>query len=151
MGRVTFTPHHLPRLPPSSPSRPAGLAFCGVAPWLLAVASRRPAQAITCGPTFAVACGTRRSAPSPGRARSPAAAGRHEEGFCFKWRRLLLRQALEGIRPDTVRNVLAQAQWQLLRHRGELDRSQPEFTRTPWRIWTAPCHPLRVSQGLRPS
>ena len=77
---------------------------------------------------------------------APAAADGHEEGF-VQWRNAFAAQALaEGIRPDTVRNVLAQAQW--LPRVIELDRSQPEFTRTPWAYLDSAVSPLRVSQGL---
>ena len=86
--------------------------------------------------------------PPPAQAvpAAPAAADGHEEGF-VQWRNAFAAQALaEGIRPDTVRNVLAQAQWQP--RVIELDRSQPEFTRTPWAYLDSAVSPLRVSQGL---
>ena len=86
--------------------------------------------------------------PLPAQAvpAAPAAADGHEEGF-VQWRNAFAAQALaEGIRPDTVRDVLAQAQWQP--RVIELDRSQPEFTRTPWAYLDSAVSPLRVSQGL---
>ena len=86
--------------------------------------------------------------PPPAQAvpAAPAAADGHEEGF-VQWRNAFAAQALsEGIRPDTVRDVLGQAQWQP--RVIELDRSQPEFTRTPWAYLDSAVSPLRVSQGL---
>ena len=54
----------------------------------------------------------------------------HIAGFA-QWLSTFSAQALEaGIRPATVRDVLGKAQW--LPRVVELDRAQPEFTRTPW-------------------
>ena len=62
------------------------------------------------------------------------------------WKSAFAAQALQaGIRPDTVRNVLAHAQWQP--RVVELDRAQPEFTRTPWAYLDSAASPQRVAQG----
>ena len=82
--------------------------------------------------------------PSPGRARSPAAADGHE-GTLFNGAMPLPHRRWRRHSPDTVRNVLAQAQWQA--RVIELDRSQPEFTRTPWAYLDSAVSPA-VSQGL---
>nr|WP_255593303.1 lytic murein transglycosylase [Acidovorax sp. sic0104] len=69
----------------------------------------------------------------------------HEAGFAA-WRDGFATQALAaGIRPETVRQVLAQAQWQprVL----ELDRAQPEFSRTPWAYLDSAVSQQRVAQG----
>ena len=62
------------------------------------------------------------------------------------WRAGFARQALAaGIRPDTVRNVLGQAQW--LPRVVELDRAQPEFTRPPWAYLDSAASPQRIANG----
>ncbi|MFI8617113.1 lytic murein transglycosylase [Acidovorax sp. NPDC077693] len=69
----------------------------------------------------------------------------HIAGFAV-WNSAFQSQALQaGIRPDTVRNVLATAQWQP--RVVELDRAQPEFTRTPWAYLDSAVSPQRVAQG----
>ena len=68
-----------------------------------------------------------------------------EEGF-DAWRTAFSKQALAaGIAPQTVREVLASAQWQP--RVVELDRAQPEFTRTPWAYLDSAVSPQRVAQG----
>ncbi len=144
---LLFTPHH-PLLCRRSPAPLHGQGICagtGLRPGFgrLRHGARRrhpPSPAARC------ACGACRSAPAQAVPATPAAADGHEEGF-VQWRNAFAAQALaEGIRPDTVRNVLAQAQWQP--RVIELDRSQPEFTRTPWAYLDSAVSPLRVSQGL---
>jgi len=67
------------------------------------------------------------------------------EGFAA-WRTAFSRQALEaGIQPQTVREVLGNAQWQP--RVVELDRAQPEFTRTPWAYLDSAVSPQRIAQG----
>lgn len=57
-----------------------------------------------------------------------------------------MAQALQaGIQPQTVRNVLANAQWQP--RVIELDGAQPEFTRTPWAYLDSAVSAQRVAQG----
>ncbi|WP_100410253.1 lytic murein transglycosylase [Acidovorax sp. 69] len=88
------------------------------------------------------------SATRPSVSPPPAAdtgSADHTAGFIV-WRTAFLDQALKaGIRPDTVRNVLASAQWQprII----ELDRAQPEFTRTPWAYLDSAVSTQRVAQG----
>ena len=62
------------------------------------------------------------------------------------WKTTFQLQALQaGILPDTVRNVLGNAQWQP--RVVELDRAQPEFTRPPWAYLDSAVSPQRVAQG----
>lgn len=68
-----------------------------------------------------------------------------EAGF-NEWRAAFMDQALAaGIRPETVRDVLGQAQW--LPRVVELDRAQPEFTRPPWAYLDSAASAQRVAQG----
>lgn len=68
-----------------------------------------------------------------------------EEGF-DAWRTAFSKQALAaGIEPQTVREVLGSAQWQP--RVVELDRAQPEFTRTPWAYLDSAVSPQRIAQG----
>lgn len=103
-----------------------------------------PATAIPAAPT------TTTSANPPGPAAAlPAPTSSsdadHMAGFAA-WISAFQAQALQaGIRPDTVRNVLARAQWQP--RVVELDRAQPEFTRTPWAYLDSAVSPQRVAQG----
>lgn len=74
-----------------------------------------------------------------------AADAEHAQGFA-RWREAFAPQALAaGIRPETVRDVLGQAQWQP--RVIELDRSQPEFNRTPWAYLDSAVSRQRVTQG----
>lgn len=76
---------------------------------------------------------------------APATDADHAAGFA-SWRTAFQAQALQaGIRPDTVRTVLANAQWQP--RVVELDRAQPEFTRTPWAYLDSAVSPQRIAQG----
>jgi membrane-bound lytic murein transglycosylase B len=69
----------------------------------------------------------------------------HAAGFAA-WRDAFSAQALQaGIQPRTVREVLGQAQWQP--RVVELDRAQPEFTRTPWAYLDSAVSPQRIAQG----
>lgn len=69
----------------------------------------------------------------------------HHEDFAA-WRATFSAQALAaGIRPDTVRDVLGNAQW--LPRVVELDRAQPEFTRPPWAYLDSAASPQRIAQG----
>ena len=86
------------------------------------------------------------SPPAPGAATPPpAAVDARAEDFAA-WRAAFAAQALAaGIRPDTVRDVLGQAQW--LPRVVELDRAQPEFTRPPWAYLDSAASPQRIAQG----
>ncbi|RZJ07984.1 MAG: lytic murein transglycosylase [Acidovorax sp.] len=87
-------------------------------------------------------------APNPSTLAAPTTPttdADHIAGFA-NWRTAFQAQALQaGIRPDTVRNVLANAQWQP--RVVELDRAQPEFTRTPWAYLDSAVSPQRIAQG----
>ena len=68
-----------------------------------------------------------------------------QAGFT-QWRDAFASRALaSGIRPDTVRNTLGRAEWQP--RVVELDRSQPEFSRTPWAYLDSAVSPQRIAQG----
>lgn len=78
-------------------------------------------------------------------AHPPANATAEHTGFAA-WLAAFTPQALaSGIRPDTVRNVLAKAQLQP--RVMELDRDQPEFTRTPWAYLDTAVSAQRIAQG----
>lgn len=66
-------------------------------------------------------------------------------GF-HQWLQAFARDALAaGISQQTVDATLGQAQWQP--RVVELDRAQPEFTRTPWAYLDSAVSPQRVAQG----
>ncbi|SDZ77238.1 lytic murein transglycosylase [Acidovorax soli] len=82
--------------------------------------------------------------PAAASADTPADA-EHAAGFAA-WRAAFSAQALAaGIRPGTVRDVLGNAQWQP--RVVELDRAQPEFTRTPWAYLDSAVSAQRIAQG----
>ena len=90
---------------------------------------------------LAPAAGNAQASPPAGTAAEP----NHAEGFAA-WRSSFSRQALlAGIQPHTVREVLGNAQWQP--RVVELDRAQPEFTRTPWAYLDSAVSPQRIAQG----
>ena len=85
--------------------------------------------------------------PTPAPEPEPAASGMAETiaGF-HAWLEAFARQALAaGIGTQTVDTMLARAQWQP--RVVELDRAQPEFTRTPWAYLDSAVSPQRVAQG----
>ena len=85
--------------------------------------------------------------PAPAPEPEPAASGMAETiaGF-HAWLEAFARQALAaGIGTQTVDTMLARAQWQP--RVVELDRAQPEFTRTPWAYLDSAVSPQRVAQG----
>jgi len=88
------------------------------------------------------------AAASPGAATATGGTATdmdHAAGFA-DWRTAFSSQALaSGIRPDTVRDVLGNAQWQP--RVVELDRAQPEFTRTPWAYLDSAVSAQRIAQG----
>lgn len=97
-------------------------------------------------PTTVVAPLPPAARPSAADATVGTAAGAdHAAGFAA-WRSAFSAQALAaGIRPDTVRDVLGGAQW--LPRVVELDRAQPEFTRTPWAYLDSAVSAQRIAQG----
>ena len=105
------------------------LAGCASAP----VPPGQPITASTASP-----------APAATTDSTPAGAD-HSAGFAT-WRAAFSAQALAaGIRPGTVRDVLGNAQWQP--RVVELDRAQPEFTRTPWAYLDSAASAQRIPQG----
>lgn len=143
-----FTPTAAPPHRPPSPSvRLAplavwltGLALAGCA----AVPAPSPAPSKPANPTATSAPAT---TSTTGSATSAAADpdGDHAAGFAA-WRTAFAAQALAaGIEPHTVRDVLGQAQWQP--RVMELDRAQPEFSRTPWAYLDSAVSAQRVAQG----
>lgn len=113
----------------------AAVALCGCA-------STQPSAAPAHAPVATPAAGPAPAVPSPS---SPVEPPDHAAGFAA-WRSAFSAQALQaGIRPDTVERVLGRAQW--LPRVVELDRAQPEFTRTPWAYLDSAVSPQRVAQG----
>ncbi|MBU0746227.1 MAG: lytic murein transglycosylase [Gammaproteobacteria bacterium] len=69
-----------------------------------------------------------------------------EQAAFVAWRDQFSAQALAAnIRPETVRTVLGNAQ--LLTRVVDLDRAQPEFTRTPWAYLDSAVSAQRIAQG----
>lgn len=86
------------------------------------------------------------SATAPVVANAPTASALPQATDFAAWRTAFATQALAaGIRQDTVRDVLGHAQW--LPRVVELDRAQPEFTRTPWAYLDSAASPQRIQQG----
>ena len=135
-----FTTAPLPQRSPSPSVRPAPLAAWFTA-GLLGLAL------VGCA---AVPAPTPSKPASPSTPSAPAAtvaaeADDHAAGFAA-WRTAFAAQALAaGIAPHTVRDVLDQAQWQP--RVVELDRAQPEFSRTPWAYLDSAVSAQRVAQG----
>lgn len=83
-------------------------------------------------------------APAPAAPTAPAEQA-EQAGFAA-WVAEVSRDALAaGIRPATVQQALGSAQLQP--RVIELDRAQPEFTRTPWAYLDTAVSPQRVAQG----
>lgn len=135
-------PHHLSTL--CAAATLAWLAGCTALPPAAGSAtapapSASTGAAATPAPTPAAASATT-APPSP----APEAAAQPPAGFA-EWREAMVQEALAaGIRLATAQ-VLAQAQW--LPRVIELDRSQPEFTRSPWAYLDSAVSPLRLAQG----
>ncbi|MBY0410693.1 MAG: lytic murein transglycosylase [Burkholderiaceae bacterium] len=166
MPRTAITP--LPASPHvifQPPCRPIGLAFAAVAALVLtgcavgtdvapngahgtvALSEAPPAVVPAADPVVGAAIGRKTSLkPAPRtETTAPAAALDHLAGFAA-WKATFMTQALlAGIQPKTVRNVLANAQWQP--RVVELDSAQPEFTRTPWAYLDSAVSAQRVAQG----
>lgn len=123
-----FTPAAVPR----SPAEPAA-----------STASPAPSVAATAAPAASQAPLQMAASPAAGGSGAPAID--HGAGFAA-WKQGFEAQALQaGIRPETVRGVLANARWQP--RVVELDGAQPEFTRAPWAYLDSAVSPQRVTQG----
>ncbi|MFT3815489.1 MAG: lytic murein transglycosylase [Acidovorax sp.] len=89
-------------------------------------------------------------APTPSVPATPAPAAppstdAEQAGFAA-WIAEVSRDAIAaGIRPATVQQTLGQAEY--LPRVIELDRAQPEFTRTPWAYLDAAVSAQRIAQG----
>ncbi len=150
MPSFIASPRPLGRAPalPSTSSRthaPAGVAGVTLAA-AIAIAGCASAPSVTPTPAAKPVAAAPAATPptaSPIAQASPDAD--HKAGFA-QWLSSFSAQALEaGIRPATVRDVLGKAQW--LPRVVELDRAQPEFTRTPWAYLDSAVSPQRVAQG----
>ncbi|RQO81829.1 lytic murein transglycosylase [Acidovorax sp. FJL06] len=118
--------------------------------WWLPIALTITVSATVAGCTSAPPAAPSATAPPATAPASTAGAGQpgataEQAGFAA-WLAAFAPQALAaGIRPDTVRHVLAQAQLQP--RVVELDRDQPEFTRTPWAYLDGAVSAQRIAQG----
>ena len=135
----------------------AGLATALTAA-LLAGCASRPAPTPVPAPASAAANSTAAAAPAAAAQAGPAAAPAAEasgaqeasqqaEAASFEaWKRDFARKALEaGISAKTVSSALEPARLQ--RRAVQLDRSQPEFTRTPWQYLDSAVSAQRIAQG----
>ncbi|QNP60042.1 lytic murein transglycosylase [Paenacidovorax monticola] len=119
-------------------STPRALSCLAVALALGGCASAPPPAS----PAAATAAPTAPAAPEV----PPAVTSDAEQAGFAAWVAEASREALAaGIRPATVQAALGRAQ--LLPRVIELDRSQPEFTRTPWAYLDSAVSPQRIAQG----
>lgn len=134
----------LPVAPSHVPTGVAGVALAAA----LALAGCASAPGPTPTPAAKPVAAATPPTTSPTTAATPQQASPdadHTTGFA-QWLSSFSAQALEaGIRPATVRDVLGKAQW--LPRVVELDRAQPEFTRTPWAYLDSAVSPQRIAQG----
>ncbi len=143
---------------PSFTALPPGAAPRRLQPWTLPLACAALALVGGCatpvGPTgSATPPSSPPAVPAPATtapstaAPSPETAAQVAEEKSFKaWLDAFGREALAaGIRPATVQQVLLSAR--LLPRVIELDRAQPEFTRTPWAYLDSAVSPQRVAAG----
>ena len=143
---------------PSFTALPPGTAPRRLLPWTLPLACAALALVGGCatpvGPTgSATPPGSPPAVPAPATtapgtaAPAPETAAQVAEERSFKaWLDAFGREALAaGIRPATVQQVLLSAR--LLPRVIELDRAQPEFTRTPWAYLDSAVSPQRVAAG----
>jgi len=85
-------------------------------------------------------------APSTAVPPTPEEAAAAEQAGFTAWIAAFTQDALAaGIRPETVQAALAGAQLQ--QRVIELDRAQPEFTRTPWAYLDSAVSAQRIAQG----
>ena len=142
MGRASALP-----LAARRAHAPAGVAWVALAAALVLAGCASAPSATSTPAAKPVAADTAQTA-SPTPAAAPLQASPdadHAAGFA-QWLTTFSAQALEaGIRPATVRDVLGKAQW--LPRVVELDRAQPEFTRTPWAYLDSAVSPQRIAQG----
>lgn len=115
------------------------LAGCASAPSSPPAPAAKPVAAAPAAPA-------QTASPIPAATQPQASPDAdHTAGFA-QWLSTFSAQALEaGIRPATVRDALGKAQW--LPRVVELDRAQPEFTRTPWAYLDSAVSPQRIAQG----
>lgn len=136
-----------PALPVAASHAPTGVAGVALAA-ALALAGCASAPGPTPTPAAKPVAAATPPTTSPTTAATPQQASPdadHTTGFA-QWLSSFSAQALEaGIRPATVRDVLGKAQW--LPRVVELDRAQPEFTRTPWAYLDSAVSPQRIAQG----
>ncbi|MGN8005308.1 lytic murein transglycosylase [Acidovorax sp. 22279] len=136
-----------PALPVAASHAPTGVAGVALAA-ALALAGCASAPSPTPTPAAKPVAAATPPTASPTTAATPPQASPdadHTTGFA-QWLSSFSAQALEaGIRPATVRDVLGKAQW--LPRVVELDRAQPEFTRTPWAYLDSAVSPQRIAQG----
>ena len=136
-----------PALPVAASHAPTGVARVALAA-ALALAGCASAPGPTPTPAAKPVAAATPPTASPTTAATPPQASPdadHTAGFA-QWLSSFSAQALEaGIRPATVRDVLGKAQW--LPRVVELDRAQPEFTRTPWAYLDSAVSPQRIAQG----
>lgn len=86
------------------------------------------------------------AATPPAPVGTAAAAPDAQQAAFTAWLAEVEREAIaQGLRPATVRQALGGAQ--LLPRVIELDRAQPEFTRTPWAYLDTAVSPQRIAQG----
>ncbi len=154
--RPSFRVHAAPARP-WWPAAGAGL-LCALLAGCAAAPSTPPAQAAPPAPAPAnpappavPAPGTQAATPAPAQPAAPPAdaaplsAEAEQAGFA-QWIAGFRQEALQaGIRPETVAAALDGAQW--LPQVIELDRSQPEFTRTPWAYLDSAVSPTRIQRG----
>ncbi|WP_034694033.1 lytic murein transglycosylase [Acidovorax sp. NO-1] len=116
-----------------------------LAPWPMAAALALAGCASATSPPTSQQNAPPIAPPPPALSTPSTPADPHTAEFSA-WRAAFTQQALAaGIRPDTVRDVLGQAQW--LPRVVELDRSQPEFTRPPWVYLDSAASPQRIANG----
>lgn len=141
-----------PRRSPSLSVRPAPLAAwftawftAGLVGLALAGCAAVPAPTPSKPANLATPSAPAATSATGAATTAAAEADSHAAGFAA-WRTAFAAQALAaGIAPRTVRDVLGQAQWQP--RVVELDRAQPEFSRTPWAYLDSAVSAQRVAQG----
>ncbi len=115
------------------------LAGCASAPSSPPAPAAKPVAAAPAAPA-------QTASPIPAATQPQASPDADHTASFAQWLSTFSAQALEaGIRPATVRDVLGKAQW--LPRVVELDRAQPEFTRTPWAYLDSAVSPQRIAQG----